>query len=50
MKPAMAAMKALCKTRYEQFGAAGQASKIDPVPLSAMAARYKDGSLPRAVA
>ncbi len=50
MKPAMAAMKALCKTRYEQFGAAGMASKIDPVPLSVMAARYKDGSLPRAVA
>jgi len=49
MKPAIAAMKALCKTRYEQFGAAGMASHIDPLPLAAMAGRYKDGSLaPRA--
>jgi fructose-bisphosphate aldolase class II len=45
LKPAMAAMQKLCETRYEQFGAAGQASKIKVVPLSEMAKRYKDGSL-----
>jgi len=45
LKPAMAAMTALCATRYEQFGAAGQASKIKVVPLAEMAKRYKDGSL-----
>ena len=45
LKPAMAAMQKLCETRYEQFGTAGQASKIKVVPLSDMAKRYKDGSL-----
>jgi len=44
-KPAMAAMTELCKLRYEQFGAAGQASKIKVIPLADMAKRYKDGSL-----
>jgi fructose-bisphosphate aldolase class II len=45
LKPASAAMQKLCETRYEQFGAAGQASKIKVLPLSEMAKRYKDGSL-----
>jgi len=45
LKPAMAAMQKLCEQRYEQFGAAGQASKIKVVPLSEMAKRYKAGSL-----
>jgi fructose-bisphosphate aldolase class II len=45
LKPAMAAMTKLCEQRYEQFGAAGQASKIKVLPLSEMAKRYKDGSL-----
>ena len=45
LKPAMAAMQKLCETRYEQFGTAGQASKIKVLPLSDMAKRYKDGSL-----
>jgi fructose-bisphosphate aldolase class II len=45
LKPAMAAMQKLCETRYEQFGTAGNASKIKPLPLSEMAKRYKDGSL-----
>jgi len=45
LKPAMEAMSKLCKDRYEQFGAAGQASKIKPVPLSAMARRYAGGEL-----
>ena len=45
LKPAMAAAKAICKERYEQFGCAGMASKIKAVPLDAMAARYRKGDL-----
>ncbi len=45
MKPAMAALEKLCVQRFEQFGAAGQASRIRPLPLSAMAARYARGEL-----
>ncbi|HYH20054.1 MAG TPA: class II fructose-bisphosphate aldolase [Azospirillum sp.] len=45
MKPAMAAMQTLCEQRYEQFGTAGKASKIKPIPLSEMAKRYRSGSL-----
>jgi fructose-bisphosphate aldolase class II len=45
LKPAMAAMQKLCETRYEQFGAAGNASKIKAVALSEMARRYKEGLL-----
>ena len=44
LKPAMAAMQKVCEQRYEQFGAAGQASKIKALPLPEMAKRYKDGS------
>jgi fructose-bisphosphate aldolase class II len=49
LKPAIAAMQALCESRYEQFGAAGQASKIKAIPLTEMAKRYKDGALDRTV-
>jgi fructose-bisphosphate aldolase class II len=45
LKPAMAAMQALCEERYQQFGTAGNASKIKPIPLADMAKRYADGSL-----
>lgn len=45
MKPAMEAMEKLCVSRYEMFGAAGQAPKIKPIPLADMAKRYADGSL-----
>ncbi len=45
MKPAIVAMQKLCESRYEMFGAAGQASKIKPTPLSSMATSYTDGSL-----
>jgi fructose-bisphosphate aldolase class II len=45
LKPATAAMQKLCETRFEQFGSAGNASKIKVLPLSEMAKRYKDGSL-----
>ncbi len=45
LKPAMAAMEAVCIDRFERFNCAGQASKIKAIPLSDMAARYADGSL-----
>jgi len=45
LKPAMAAMTRLCKQRFEEFGTAGHASKIRPLPVSEMAKRYKSGSL-----
>lgn len=34
------AMQAICVDRYEAFNAAGQASKIRPISLEAMASRY----------
>jgi fructose-bisphosphate aldolase, class II len=48
--PAMDAVTELCRLRYEQFGSAGQASKITPVSLSDMAARYRAGSLDQRIA
>ena len=45
LKPAMEAMRAVCRQRFEEFGTAGHASKIRPVPLSEMAKRYAAGSL-----
>ena len=50
LAPAMAAMQRLCKERYEQFGAAGQASKIRTVPMDEMAKRYAAGTLDPTVA
>lgn len=44
-KPAYAEMEKLCKERFAQFGTAGKASKIKPVPLREMATRYKKGEL-----
>ena len=44
-KPAIAAMTEICIDRYERFGTAGQASGIKPIPLPAMAQRYKSGDL-----
>ena len=49
LKPARAAAKALCKQRYEQFGCAGMASKIKPLPLVSMAQRYGKGELAQVV-
>jgi fructose-bisphosphate aldolase class II len=43
-KPITAARKAargVCKARFEAFGCAGQAAKIHPLPLDAMATRYQ---------
>jgi fructose-bisphosphate aldolase, class II len=34
------AAKGICKARFEAFGCAGKASRIRPVPVEAMAARY----------
>jgi fructose-bisphosphate aldolase class II len=45
LKPAMDAMREVCKQRYEEFNAAGQAKKIKPIPMSEMAKRYVSGEL-----
>ena len=45
LKPAIAAMQKVCKERFEQFGTAGNASKIKVVPLAEMAKRYAKGEL-----
>ncbi len=45
MKPAMLAMSHVCRERFEAFGTAGHASRIRPIPLSDMAARYASGEL-----
>jgi len=49
LKPAREAAYRICKERYLQFGCEGQASKIKPVPLPAMAQRYKRGELAQTV-
>jgi len=41
----MAALTRLCKERFEQFGTAGMADRITPLPVSAMAKRYASGAL-----
>jgi fructose-bisphosphate aldolase class II len=43
LKDAMVAAKGICRARFEAFGTAGQASRIRPVPLEAMAERYGKG-------
>jgi fructose-bisphosphate aldolase, class II len=45
LKPAMGAMRDLCRDRFEQFGTAGNASRIKVAPLSEMARRYRSGAL-----
>jgi len=45
LRAASKAMSEICKARYEAFGAAGQASKIKPISLEAMAKRYASGEL-----
>lgn len=49
LKPAREAAKKVCLARYEQFGSAGNASKIKPIPLGEMAARYAAGELKQLV-
>ncbi|MCK9511915.1 MAG: fructose-bisphosphate aldolase class II [Pigmentiphaga sp.] len=50
LKPAREAAKKICIQRYEQFGTAGQADKIKPIPLSEIATRYASGELQQVVA
>lgn len=40
LEQGVAAMSAVCKDRFERFGAAGMASKITSLPLAQMAQRY----------
>jgi fructose-bisphosphate aldolase, class II len=45
LKPAKEAMKKVCIQRFQEFGCEGQAAKIKPVSLAAMAKRYAAGDL-----
>jgi fructose-bisphosphate aldolase class II len=45
LKPAKEAMKKVVKQRFEEFGAAGMASKIRAVHTAVMAKRYASGAL-----
>ena len=45
LKPAKEAMRAVCKQRFIEFGAAGRASTIRAVHTAAMAKRYAAGEL-----
>ncbi len=45
LKPAKEAMRVVCVQRFEQFGTAGQAHKIKPIPMSEMAKLYAKGDL-----
>jgi fructose-bisphosphate aldolase class II len=49
LKPAREAARAVCKQRYLQFGCEGQAAKIKPLPLDAVARRYASGELAQMV-
>ncbi|TAL81918.1 MAG: fructose-bisphosphate aldolase class II [Candidimonas sp.] len=49
LKPARQAAKKICKQRYEQFGTAGHASNIKPIPLSQIAQQYAAGQLAQKV-
>ncbi len=49
LKPAREAAKKVCLARYEQFGTAGNAPRIKPVPLDEMARRYAAGELKQVV-
>ncbi len=45
LKPAMDAMRDLCRARFEAFGTAGNASKIKVIAIDEMAKRYANGAL-----
>ena len=45
LKPAMEAMRKVCRQRLEEFGTAGHAAQIKPIPLSTMSKRYAAGEL-----
>ena len=46
---AMKAAKGVCRSRFESFGCAGRAYKIDPVPLEELALLYAGGELAQQV-
>lgn len=43
LKPATLAAKSTCKPRFEAIGTAGNAAKIKPIPMEAMAERHASG-------
>jgi fructose-bisphosphate aldolase class II len=45
LKPAMTALRDLCRERFEAFGTAGQASRISVMSLPALAKQYAAGGL-----
>ena len=45
LTPALQAMEKLCRDRFEQFGTAGNASKIKPIGVAEMARAYAAGEL-----
>jgi fructose-bisphosphate aldolase class II len=45
LKPAMDALNALCRRRFEEFGTAGRASHVVVIPMAEMAGRYRSGAL-----
>ena len=45
LKASTAAMKEICKARYEAFGCAGHADRIKPINLENMFKRYESGEL-----
>jgi len=49
LKPAMDAMRDVCRLRLEAFGTAGQAGKIKVIAMDDMAKRYASGSLNPAI-
>ncbi len=49
LKPAREAAKAICRQRYVEFGCEGQAPKIKPVSLPAVAGQYASGALAQVV-
>jgi len=49
MQAAMEETKKVCIERFEAFGSAGQAPKIRPIELDAMAQRYRSGELQQVV-
>jgi fructose-bisphosphate aldolase class II len=45
LKPAIEAMRKVCRERFEAFGSAGNASRIKVIPMSEMAQRCASGAL-----
>ena len=50
LKPAREAAKRICLQRYNEFGCAGQGSRLAPTPLSVMIEKYRSGELAQTVA